>query len=123
MGIGVVSAIEAAGLKAQDFGIAGICIGPEGIELIKNKKVLAIVEQPAKDSAELAVQYLYNIKTNKPIPKIGDTVEQKDALWAPAKVVKNPFVDEGAYMILQGALVPLEVKVDDPRLWENQLKK
>ncbi len=123
MGIGVVSAIEAAGLQAQDFGIAGICIGPEGIDLIKNKKVLAIVEQPAKDSAELAVQYLYNIKTNKPIPKIGDTVEQKDALWAPAKVVKNPFVDEGAYIILKGSLVPLEVKVDDPRLWENQLKK
>lgn len=123
MGIGVVSAIEAAGLNAKDFGITGICIGPEGIDLIKNNKVLAIVEQPAKASAELAVQYLYDLKMKKPIPKIGDTVEQKDALWAPARVVKNTFADEGAYMILQGPLVPTEVKVDDPRLWENQLKK
>jgi len=37
-------------------------------------------------------------------------------------VIKNPWSDEGAFMILQGPLVPLEVGPDDPRLWENQLK-
>lgn len=121
MAPGVVSAIEAAGLNAKDYGIAGICMGPEGMELINQGKVLAIVGQPAMDSAELAVQYLFDIKNGKPIPKIGDTVTQENAMWSPAKVIKNPFAEEGAFMILQGPLVPTEVKTDDPRLWENKL--
>jgi ribose transport system substrate-binding protein len=122
MGVGAVSAIEAAGLDPKDYGICGICIGPEGKELIKQDKVLAIVEQPALISGELSVQYLYNMNTGADIPKIGETVVEEGALWSPAKVVKNPWSDEGAFMILQGPLVPLEVSPDDPRLWENQLK-
>lgn len=122
LGIGAVSAIEAAGLDPKDYGICGICMGPEGVELIKQGKVLAIVGQPALSSAELAVQYLYNMNTGKDIPKIGETVVVEGALWSPAKVVKNPWADEGAFMILQGPIVPLEVSPDDPRLWENQLK-
>jgi len=122
MGAGAVSAIEAAGLDPKDYGICGICIGPEGIELIKEGKVLAIVEQPALSSAELAVQYLYNMNTGKDIPKTGETVVEEGALWSPAKVIKNPWADEGVFMILQSPLVPLEISPDDPRLWENQLK-
>ncbi len=122
MGVGAVSAIEGAGLDPKDFGICGICVGPEGIDLIKKGNVLAILEQPALSSAELAVQYLYDLNRGKDIPKIGDTVVQKGALWSPAKIIKNPWTDEGAFMVLQAPLVPLEVGVDDPRLWENQLK-
>ncbi|HOV79290.1 MAG TPA: sugar ABC transporter substrate-binding protein [Bacillota bacterium] len=121
MGPGVVSAIEAAGLNPKNFGIAGICMGPEGLDLIKQGKVLAIVEQPAFDSAELAVQYLYDIKTGKSTPKIGDTVTKDGALWSPAKIVKNPWAEEGAFMVLQAPLVPIDVKPDDQRLWENKL--
>ncbi|WP_243137376.1 sugar ABC transporter substrate-binding protein [Desulfofundulus thermobenzoicus] len=121
MGPGVVNAIESAGLNPKDYGICGICIGPEGLELLKQGKLLAAVEQPALDSAELAVQYLYDIKNGKPIPKIGETVVKEGAIWSPAKVVKNPWADEGAFMVLQGPLVPNEVKTDDPRLWENKL--
>ncbi len=121
MGPGVVTAIEAAGLKPADYGITGICMGPEGLELIKEGKVLAIVGQPALDSAELAVQYLYDLKTGKSIPKVGDTVERENVLWSPAKVIENPWADEGAFMVLQGPLVPLEVKTDSPLLWENKL--
>ncbi|NPV73221.1 MAG: sugar ABC transporter substrate-binding protein [Pelotomaculum sp.] len=121
MGPGVVSAIEAAGLNPKDFGITGICMGPEGLQLIKEGKILAIVEQPALDSAELAVQYLYDLKTGKGIPKIGDTVTKENALWSPAKVIKNPWADEGAFMVLQGPLVPIEVSPDNPLLWENKL--
>ncbi|NMA52759.1 MAG: sugar ABC transporter substrate-binding protein [Peptococcaceae bacterium] len=121
MGTGVVSAIEAAGLDPKDYGIAGICMGPEGLQLINEGKILAIVEQPAYDSAALAVQYLYDLKNGKPIPKIGDTVTQENALWSPAQVIENPWADEGAYMVLQGPLVPLEVKADNPLLWENRL--
>lgn len=121
MAAGVISAIESAGLDPKDYGIAGICMGPEGMELINQGKVLAIVEQPAMDSAELAVQYLYDLKQGKSIPKIGDTVTSENALWSPAKVIKNPWADEGAYLVLQGPLVPTEVKTDDPRLWENKL--
>jgi len=121
MGPGVVSAIEAAGMNPKDFGITGICMGPEGMQLINEGKVLAIVEQPAYDSAQLAVQYLYDMNNGKPIPKVGDTVTQEGALWSPAQVVKNPWAEEGAFMILQGPVVPTEVKSDDSRLWENKL--
>lgn len=121
MGPGAVSAIEAAGKDPKDYGICGICIGPEGLELINQGKALAIVEQPAYDSAQMAVQYLYDIKKGNPTPKIGDTVTKDGALWSPAKVVENPWAEEGAFIILQGPLVPTEVKADDPRLWENKL--
>jgi ribose transport system substrate-binding protein len=116
-----VSAIEAHGLNPRDYGICGICMGPEGLELIKQGKVRAIVEQPALDSAELAVEYLYNMKKGLYVPKIGDTVTREGALWSPAEVVKNPWADEGAFMILRAPLVPIECSVDDPRLWENKL--
>ncbi|MEW6663062.1 MAG: sugar ABC transporter substrate-binding protein [Bacillota bacterium] len=121
MGPGVVTAIEAAGLDPKNYGITGICMGPEGLDLIEQGKILAIVGQPALESAELAVQYLYNMNKGLPVPKIGDTVTQEGALWSPAKVVKNPWAEEGAFMILQGPLVPVEVGPDDPHLWENKL--
>ncbi|SFH39977.1 monosaccharide ABC transporter substrate-binding protein, CUT2 family (TC 3.A.1.2.-) [Desulfotomaculum arcticum] len=122
MAPGVVSAIEAAGLNPKDYGICGICIGPEGMDLIEKGKILAVVEQPAYDSAALAVQYLYDECNGKPIPKIGDTVMADGEIWSPAEVIKNPWVDEGAYMKLKGPIVPNEVRPDDPRLWENKLK-
>lgn len=121
MGAGAVAAIEAAGLEAKDFGICGICIGPEGIEMIKEGKLLAVVEQPAYDSAALAVQYLYDLAHGKPVPKIGDILVDEGAIWSPAEVIENPWADEGAYVVLQGPLVPQEVSPDDERLWENQL--
>lgn len=121
MGAGAVSAIEAAGLKAKDFGICGICIGPEGIEMIKEGKLLAVVEQPAYDSASLAVKYLYDLAHGNPVPKIGDTLTVDGALWAPAKVIENTWADEGAFIVLQGPLVPQEIAPDDPRLWENMV--
>lgn len=122
MGAGAVSAIEAAGLEPKDFGICGICIGPEGIDMIKEGKLLAVVEQPAYDSAALALQYLYDQAHGKPVPKIGDTLVDEGAIWSPAKVIENPWADEGAYVVLQGPLVPQEVSPDDERLWENQLR-
>lgn len=121
MGAGAVSAIEAAGLQAKDFGICGICIGPEGVELIKQGKLLAVVEQPAYASAQLAVQYLYDKIKGNPVPQIGDTITEKDALWSPARVIENTWADEGAFICLQGPLVPQEIEVTDSRLWENML--
>ena len=121
MGPGAVSAIEAAGLDPADYGITGICMGPEGLYLIEEGKILAIVAQPAMDSAELAVEYLYNLNKGLPIPKIGDTVAKEGAIWSPAEVIKSPWADEGGFMVLQGPLVPIDVNTDDPRLWENRL--
>jgi len=46
---------------------------------------------------------------------------EEGTLWSPAKVIENPWADEGAFMVLQGPLVPIEVDPDDPRLWENNL--
>ncbi|MDR1021169.1 MAG: sugar ABC transporter substrate-binding protein [Synergistaceae bacterium] len=122
MAAGVVSAIEAAGLNAEDFGICGICIGPEGIELIKQKKVLGIVEQPAYDSAYMVVGYLVDILKGNPVPKIGETIAQEGALWSPAAVIENPWADEGAFIVLNSPLVPQEAGPDDERLWENKVK-
>ncbi len=123
MGPGVVAAIEAAGLDAVDYGISGICIGPEGIDLIKKGKMLGAVAQPAYDSAALAVKFLVDKLKGNPVPVIGDTLEEEGALWSPAKVIKNPWADDGAFIVLQGPLVPTEVHPDDPRLWENMLTK
>ncbi len=122
MGSGVVSAIESHGLNPKDFGITGICIAPEGLELIKSGKVYGVVEQPILISAELAVQYLYDINTGKDIPKLGETVEEEGAIWSPCVVEKNIWADEGLMLVLQNPLVPQEISPDDPRLWENQLK-
>ena len=122
MAAGVVSAIEAAGRKAEDYGITGICLGPEGVELIKQKKALGIVAQPAYDSAYMAVSLLHDKLTGKPVPQIGEVLNQEGAIWAPAEIIKNPWADEGAFIVMQGPLVPQEVGPDDPRLWENKLK-
>jgi ribose transport system substrate-binding protein len=121
MAAGVISAIEAAGLDPVNYGICGICIGPEGIEMIKQKKVLGIVEQPAYDSAYMAVSYLYDKLTGKPAPRIGETITSEGALWSPASVIKNPWAAEGAYIVMQAPLVPQEVAPDDSRLWENKI--
>lgn len=120
MGPGVISAIEQAGYDPKNFSIAGICMGPEGRDLLKEGKISAIVGQPALASGELAVQYLFDIYHGKDIPKIGDTVVEEGALWAPAIIFENPRC-EGAFMQLQGPLVPFEANPDDLRLWENQL--
>lgn len=123
MGPGVVAAIEAAGLDSADYGICGICIGPEGIDLIKKGKMLGAVAQPAYDSAALAVRFLVDKLRGNPVPRIGDTLTEDGALWSPAKVIKNPWAEDGAFIVLQGPLVPSEVSPDDPRLWENMLTK
>jgi len=123
MGPGVVAAIEAAGLDAANFGICGICIGPEGIDLIKKGKMLGAVAQPAYDSAALAVKFLVAKVNGEPVPQIGDTLVEEGAIWSPARVIKNEWADGGAFIVLQGPLVPMEVDPDDPRLWENMLTK
>jgi len=121
MGSGTVAAVESLGRDPKNYFISGICLGSEGIALLKEGKLHAVVEQPALSSAVFAVQYLDDLYNGRPIPKIGDTVEEKGALWSPARVIENEHADEGATMILQGPLVPQEVSPDDERLWENIL--
>ncbi|MBW1712159.1 MAG: sugar ABC transporter substrate-binding protein [Deltaproteobacteria bacterium] len=123
MGPGVVQAVEKAGLDPAQFSISGICMGPEGRDLIKEGKIYTIVGQPALAAAELGVQYLHDIiKGKKDMPQEGDTITVKDALWSPAKVIKNPRCD-GLMVRLNAPAVPFEAKPDDPRLWENILTK
>lgn len=120
MGLGVVNAIKNAGYDPKDFVSAGVCMGPEGRDLIKAGQFHAIVNQPCLAMGELSVQYLYDILKGNPTPKIGDTITEPGALWSPAPVIKNWHAD-GAFVNLYGPLVPQEVKPDDPRLWENQI--
>ena len=119
MGIGSINAIKAAGMDPKKIVTAGICIGPEALELLKKGEFTTIVEQPMDISAEMAVELLYKIITKQPgLPKIGDTIVKEGALWSPAEVVESPYAD-GAYIKLIGPLVPQEVSPGDPRLWEN----
>jgi ribose transport system substrate-binding protein len=121
MGSGTVAAVESLGRDPKNYFISGICIGSEGIELLKSGKLYAVVEQPALSSAIFAVQYLDDLYHGRSIPQIGETLEEEGALWSPAQVVENEYADEGVTMILQGPLVPQEVSPDDARLWENIL--
>ena len=119
MGVGTVNGIRAAGLDPKKMVLCGICIGPEGIELLKKGEFTSIVEQPMDVSGEMAVDLLYKIITKQAgLPKIGDTIIEEGALWSPAEVIENPYA-EGPYIKLTGALVPQEASPDDPRLWEN----
>lgn len=121
MGSGAVAAVEAAGLDPADYFISGICIGKEGISLLQEGKLYAVVEQPALDSAMMAVEYLNKLFNGEALPQVGDTITQEGALWSPAYVTENEFADSGATMILQGPLVPWDCAPDDSRLWENRI--
>lgn len=120
MATGAVEAIRSAGKDPKDYGICGICIGPEGLQLLQEGSALQIAEQPAYASAVLAVDYLTKMNKGEAVPKIGETVTETGAIWSPASVVKSPWAD-GAYVILASPLVPRDAAVDDQRLWENQL--
>ena len=119
---GVVSAIENAGLNPADLFVSGICIGTEGIELIKQGKLYCAVEQPALDSAIMAIELFDTIfqgKTDE-LPKEGETITEEGALWAPALVLKNDAC-EGRQIVMAGPLCPQEVGPDDPGLYENKI--
>jgi len=121
MGAGAVAAIENAGLNPADYFISGICIGKEGLDLIKQGKIYCAIEQPALDSAILAVRYLDKMFKGEALPAVGDTIEEEGALWSPAYVLDNEFADSGLTVILQGPMVPMDTEVDNPLLWENRL--
>ena len=120
MGPGVVEAIIAANRDPADYGITGTWMGPEGQELIKEGHVLGIVAMPAYVPARMAVELLHDLVFGEEVPQLGDVLEEDDALWSPAEVKESPWAD-GLYIELQAPIVPLEVDVDDPRLWENRL--
>lgn len=123
MGQGTVQAVEKAGLNPADYAICGICMGPEGRELIKEGKIYAIVQQPAMAAAELGVQFLYDIiNGKKEMPREGQVITVENAHWSPAQILDNPRC-EGLMMKLNAPVVPFEAKPDDPRLWENILTR
>lgn len=121
MGSGVVAAVEAAGLDPADYFISGICIGVEGLHLLKEGKLYAVVEQPALDIITMAVEYMNMLFNGEEIPKVGDVIEEEGALWSPAQVIENEFADSGTTMILQSPLVPQECDPSDERLFENRI--
>lgn len=121
MGAGTVAAIESAGRDPKDYYISGICIGLEGIDLLTQGKLYAVVEQPALDSSIMAVRYMNDIFNGKELPDIGSTIEEEGALWSPAQVIDNEFAASGKTMILQGPLIPQECPPADERLWENRI--
>ena len=121
MGVGAVNAIKHVGQDPARIVSTGLCIGPEGIELLKRKEFYAIVEQPVYTAGEMAVELLYKLAKGQPVPRIGDVLGQEDDFWYPARVVKHPYFVEGAYIKLSAPMVPIDVPIDDPRLWENRV--
>ncbi|MDO5133547.1 MAG: substrate-binding domain-containing protein, partial [Eubacteriales bacterium] len=125
MGSGVVNAVENAGLNPADYFISGICIGKEGIGLLQEGKLYAVVEQPALDAAILAVRYIHDYFEGTPLPEVGETVTEEGALWSPATIEKNTYVGEdngSRTMIIQAPLIPQECDPSDPQLWENRIE-
>ena len=128
MGPGAVEAILGAGEDPADYGITGIWMGPEGIELINEGHVEGIVAMPAYVPAKMAVYLLNDIIAGEDTPEVGDTVVLEDyigedgELWEPAEVKENPWADEGKYIELNAPMVPQDVDPDDERLWENRLE-
>jgi ribose transport system substrate-binding protein len=121
MGLGAVSAIEAAGKDPKDFGLCGYAIGPEGMYLLREGKFYAIVNQTAYDAASQAMELLYKLIKGLDVPQIGDVLDEEGAIWGPAEVLKNPWADEGAWIRHQSPVVPFDISLDDERLWENKL--
>jgi ribose transport system substrate-binding protein len=120
MGPGVVEAVRGAGLTPRDFSITGTWMGPEGQALIRDGDVLGMVAMPAYGPAQMAVELLYDIAMGNPVPQLGDVLDNPEDIWAPATVKESPYAD-GLYIEMQAPFVPLEVDVEDPRLWENRL--
>lgn len=123
MGVGAINAVRQAGFDPKTIVSSGLCIGPEGIDLLKKGEFTGIIEQPIYAAGEMAVDLLVKIIKKQPVPKIGETMKQEGALWSPAQVVKNPYGPEGAYIKLSAPMVPQELSPDDPRLWENAIFK
>lgn len=122
MGQGAVKAVENAGLDPADYFISGICMGPEGCELIKDGKIYAIVQQPAMAAAEIGVQLLYDMITGKnKLPMEGEVLTRANAVWSPAPIIKNPRGAAGLMIKLNAPLIPFDAPADDARLWENKL--
>ena len=122
MGSGVVNAVENANLDPADYFISGICIGKEGIELLKEGKLYAVVEQPALDAAILAVEYIHDVFEGEALPEVGETVTEEGALWSPASVIDNTYCEEGRTLLIQAPLIPQECDPSDPQLWENRIE-
>ncbi len=121
MGTGAVNALKGAGLDPKKIISTGVCIGPEGLILLKNQEFTAMIEQPIEVSGEMAVDMMNKILTKQSLPKIGDKIEEQGAIWSPAEVLQNIWGADGLYIKLQGVAVPQEVAPTDPRLWENSL--
>ena len=119
---GVVSAIDAQGLfKAQGepghIFITSIDGGPEGLDFIKEGKVDGIALQPSKEYGELAAHYLIKqIEGEEVVFTEGQLIEEEGAIWSPAMVI---MVETGPNLILNSGKIPVEIDVDDPRLWGN----
>jgi ribose transport system substrate-binding protein len=121
MGAGMANAFTSAGKDPADYVLTGACMGPEGLDLIKKGEMTSIAVQPIYWANYMAVELIHNIKTGKPVPQIGDIIEEEGAIWSPAEVIQNPFTDGGSWIMMQSALVPQQVSPDDPRLYENIL--
>ncbi len=121
MGLGVASAIEAAGKDPADYGPCGYAMGPEGLQLLEEGKFYAIANQTAYDAAAQAFEFLYNKIHGLEVPQVGDVLDEEGAIWGPAEVVENPWADEGVWIRHVSPVVPHEVDLDDERLWENKL--
>lgn len=95
MGVGAINAIRQAGYDPKDIVSSGLCIGPEGIDLLKKGEFTGIIEQPIYSCGEMAVDLLSKMLTSKPVPAVGDKIEEDGALWSPAEVIKIRMEQKG----------------------------
>lgn len=123
MGAGAVAAIQAANLDPRDFFISGMWLGPEGVELMQDDLLYAVVAPPAYDIILKAMYYLDILMQCGTLPPLGTVIEEEGTFWSPAEVMENEHAAPGSKTLLITApMVPQEVSHTDPRLWENMIR-
>ena len=75
----------------------------------------ATADSACETYGKFTVKYLEDYLNGRPLPKVGDIIEEENATWSPAKVVQGP---SGPVLQLRSFLVD-STTVSNPNLWGN----
>ena len=88
---------------------------PDGLQRIRAGYMDATADSACETYGQFVVKYLDDYLNGRPLPEVGEIIEEKDATWSPANVVQGP---SGPVVELKSYLVNPDT-VDNPNLWGN----
>jgi ABC-type sugar transport system substrate-binding protein len=118
---GLVGAFTSLGkykLRGEDGHIIWTSVDgtPDGLNRIRDGYMDATADSACETYGQLTVKFLDDYLNGKPLPKVGDIVEDSNATWSPAEVVQGP---SGPVLQLKSFLID-PTTVDNPNLWGNK---